>query len=134
MLLFFPTWTPIPSLSNIPLVPCWSLSECSEPLFLELANSLAGPPSTLPSQWHFIYTEDTVIRRTCGCARMAQAMRMVRGRRSISNLIASQQGDSKTFIATFYLPQYSLLSPSSPTDHSRTTRACETRCKRGGGQ
>jgi len=84
--------------------------------------------------WHFIYTEDTIIRRTCGHACVAQVMRMARGKRSISNLTASRQGNGTTFIATFYLPQYSLLSPSSPTDHSRTMRVCEMRCERGGGQ
>ena len=36
------------------------------------------------------------------------------------------------FITIFYLPQYSLISPSSPTECSRATWACKMRHKWGG--
>src|SRR6267142_1706600 len=43
-----------------------------------------------------------------------------------------RQGDSTAFITIFYLPQYSLISPSSPTECSRAAQAHKMRCEWGG--
>src|SRR6267142_3620062 len=56
-----------------------------------------------------------------------------KGGTSISSCLVFQQGNSAAFITKTTCSQCSLPCTTSPTECSRNTRECDTRCKEGEG-